>query len=163
MGNVKRQVEGSEVILGGHNNGKKKQRNPGITPIDYWEKDFEDIPFFSNIEKIIEFPPTSDMAGVLARANFKNDRQRVAAVRLAYKNRKFNDNSHQEMLRDHCASTLGMGGLGKLLQTFIGTNLLAPDMFRAALGMQRTKHREEVHRGSDFRTQTDREKEVGNE
>lgn len=126
---------------------RSRQRNPGITPIEQWERDFENISSWNNIEKILEFPPINDMAGVLARANFRNDRQRVAAARLAYKNRKYHDDNHQEMLRDTCASTIGLGALGKILQTFVGTNLLAPDMFRASLGMPKTRKTEEVHRG----------------
>src|SRR4030042_377917 len=145
-------VEGSEVIAGGQRN-KNNNRKPGITPIEQWEGDFSNLPSFNNIEKLLEFPPISDMAGVLARANFKDDQQRIAAVRLAYKHRKFNDDPHQELLRDFCASTLGTKGLGKILQTFIGTNLLAPDMLRAVFGMPRSNNREEVHRGrnSDLR------------
>jgi len=139
----------------------KSTRNPGITPIENWENDFSGMPSWNNIEKILEMPGITDMAGVLARANFKNDKQRIAAVRLAYKNRKFNDSDHQEMLRDLCASTLGTGALGKIMQVFAGTNLIAPDMFRAALGMPKSKHPDEVHRGrsSDLRAEgTEKEK-----
>jgi len=137
-----------------------QQRNPGITPPEYWEGPFTNMPWSNDIEKILEFPKTDDMAGVLARANFKNDRQRIAAVRLAYRNAKFKDDKHQEMLRSLCASTLSMGGLGKILQTFAATKSLAPDMLRAVLGMQRTKKPEEVHRSSDLRAPSSSEKEV---
>src|SRR4030042_3376397 len=89
-------VEGSEVIAGGRNNNNN--RTPGITPIEQWEGVFGNLPSFNNIEKILEFPPISDMAGVLARANFKDDQQRIAAVRLAYKHRKFNVDPHTGML-----------------------------------------------------------------
>jgi hypothetical protein len=117
-------------------------------------------PSNNNIEKILEFPGIDDMAGVLARAKFKDDRQRIAAVRLAYKNRKFGDDNHQYMLRDLCASTLGSGGLGKILQVQTATNLLAPDMIRTAFGMPKTKHPEEVHRSSDLRSENTREKDI---
>lgn len=137
----------------------KKPRNLGITPIDYWERDFDNLPGWNNIEKILEFPDIDDMAGVMARANFRNEKQRIAAVRLAYKNRKFKDDDHQKMLRDLCASTLGTGALGKMLQTMIGTNLLAPEMIRYAIGMPKSKKQEEVIRGgnrsSDFRERQD--------
>lgn len=141
-------------------NQEASQRNPGITPPEYWEGPFSNMPFSNNIEKILEFPDTKDMAGVLARANFKNDRQRIAAVRLAYRNAKFNDQKHQEMLRNLCASTIGMGGLGKVLQVMAATNALAPDMLRVAMGMPRTKKPEEVHRGSDLRVPSNQEREV---
>lgn len=151
------------ITGGGRHNSK--QRSPGITPIEQWENDFSNLPSWNNIEKILEFPPVSDMAGVLARANFKDENQRIAAVRLAYRHRKFSDNDHQEMLRDLCASTLGAGGLGKILQTFVGTNLLAPDMLRVVLGMQKSKRPEEVHRGrsSDLRTEGVTKEERGEE
>lgn len=125
--------------------------------------DFSQFPSSNDIEKILEIPDIKDMAGVLARANFKNDRQRIAAVRLAYRNAKFDDDKHQDMLRNLCASTIGMGGLGKILQVFTATKMLAPDMLRATMGMPRTKKPEEVHRSSDLRTNTDRVKEVPRE
>ncbi len=141
------------------NKGNGKKRAPGITPIEYWEKDFENLPYSNDIEKILEIPEVSDMAGILARGNFKNDRQRVAAVRLAYKNRKFEDKNHQLMLRDYVASGMGMSALGKLLQLQIGTRLIAPAVLREALSMRRVKgDKEEVKRGSDFRDR-DRDRE----
>lgn len=143
----------NEVIAGGFKKGRSngKQRQPGITPIDMWEKDFDNLPYSNDIDKILEFPGTDDMAGVLARGNFKNERQRVAAVRLAYKNRKFHDDNHQKMLRDFIASGVGMSALGKLLQLQASTNLIAPAVLREALGMKQMRHREDVQRGSDFR------------
>lgn len=135
----------------------EQPKDTGPSSFDRW-LDSHPTPVNSPIEKILEFPGIEDMAGVLARAKFQNERQRIAAVRLAYKNRKFHDEAHQHMLRDLCASTLSTGGLGKVIQTFVGTNLLAPDMFRAALGMPKNNKPEEVHRGSDFRSEG-REKE----
>lgn len=152
----KQYKSGSEEVMSGGNrfkgrNNGHKDRKPGIAPIEFWEQDFENMPFQNEIEKILEMPDTSDMAGILARGNFKNERQRVAAVRLAYKNRKFSDENHQKMLREYIASGIGMSALGKLLQLQIGTNLIAPAVLREALGMKQLKHREDVQRGSDFR------------
>lgn len=121
---------------------------------------FAQFPSSNDIEKILEFPGINDMAGVLARANFRDETQRLAAVRLFYRNKMFHDDDHQEMLRVACASTLGKGGLGKILQTFASVKMLAPDMLRAALQMPKTKKPEEVHKSSDMRTQSDKEKEV---
>ena len=141
-----------EVISGGKkpSNGSK-ERHPGITPIEFWERDFENMPFFNDIEKILEFPGINDMAGVLARGNFKSDRQRIAHVRLAHRHVIFNDDPHQYMLRNNIASQSGMSALGKLLQLQIGTNLIAPAVLREALSMKQRKEKEYVQRGSDFR------------
>lgn len=156
-----RRIESSEVIGGGYSRRGNGGRQPGITPIEQWEGDFQGLPSFNNIEKILELPDTSDMAGVFSRAHFKSDTQRIAAVRLAYKNRKFEDTNHQEMLRDWAASTIGMGGLGKMLQVMAGTNLIAPDMIRAALGMPQLKQgkEEKAYRGSDFRLEPGSERD----
>jgi len=146
----------TEIMSGGNKNkGNGSNRKPGITPIDFWEDAFGSQPYFNDIEKILEFPGIEDMAGVLARGNFKNEKQRIAAVRLAYKNRKFHDDNHQLMLRDYIASGIGDKAFGKMLQLQIGTNLLAPDVIREILGMKTKKHKEEVHRGSDFRERED--------
>ena len=150
-----------EVVSGGIGKRGGKERKPGITPIERWEGDFENTPYFNDIEKILELPGTDDMAGILARGNFKNDRQRVAAVRLAYKNRKFKDDNHQQMLRDYIASSLGTKALGKILQLQTGTNLLAPAVLREVLSMKQNKQEEEVRRGSDFREEG-RNQPVGN-
>ena len=143
------------IISGNRKNGDSK-RKPGITPIEYWEHPFETSPFFNDIEKILEMPGIDDMAGVLARGNFETKKQRVAAVRLAYKNRKFHDDNHQKMLREFISSGIGMSALGKLLQLQVSTNLMAPSVLRDVLGMkQRKASREDVRRGSDFREKSD--------
>jgi hypothetical protein len=108
-------------------------------------------PSNSGIDKILEVPPLEDTAGWLQRGNFKNDEQRIATVLLTYFDRKFKDNDHLAMARDYVCSGMSMGGFGKILQAFIGTNLLAPDMLRASLGMPKSKNPEEVHRSSDFK------------
>ena len=61
--------------------------------------EFSDAQAASKIAKIYELPDTKDMAAVFLRGVFKSERQRTAAVRLAYKNIKFNDTNHQELLR----------------------------------------------------------------
>lgn len=157
-------VEGMEIVSGGKpgKNGKKPDRQPGITPIDFWEQGFDSLPYSNDIDKILEIPDIEDMAGVLSRGNFKNDKQRVAAVRLAYKNRKFKDDNHQKMLRDFVASGIGMSGFGKLLQLQIGTNLALPGVLQQILGLRKTKGNEPVYKGSDFRDEG-REREVRND
>ena len=141
--------------------GKKpKNRGNGHDPVgvanpEYWEKDFDDLPWYNKIEKILEVPSIQDMAGVMARSVFKTDRQRIAAVRLAYRHKKFADNNHQEMLRMWLASTIGRNGLGRLDGLFAATNLIAPDMYRIAMDMPRKKGQEQIQRGSDFREDRD--------
>lgn len=141
------------------NNDQGQRGAIGITNPEYWEKDFEGLPWWSKIEKIMEFPAKDDMAGVMARSVFKSDRQRIAAVRLAYRHKKFNDNDHQEMLRMYMASTVGMRGLGRLDQLFAATNLLAPEMYRIAADMPaKKKGEEQVVRGrADFREEREPE------
>jgi hypothetical protein len=131
--------------------------------LHHWDADFHNPPSNNDIEKIIEIPPISDMAGVLARAHFKDKRQRIAVVRLAHRNRIYGDTKHQEMLRDYCASTLSDGALGKLLQAFAATKMIAADMFRSALGMPKTKDPERVYRNTDFREPSGNVKEVDNQ
>jgi len=130
----------------------RKEQNPGITSLDFWEEGFENEPWFNDIEKILEIPDITDFAGILARGNFDNKRQLVAVVRLAYRHRKYNDTKHQHMLRDFIAALTGMKAFGKLLQLQIGTRLGMPTVLREALGMKAVKpEKEQVYRGSDFR------------
>ena len=76
---------------------KESEHKPAPNP---WDTDWHTPPSGSNIDKILDIPSTEDMAGVLARANFKDNRQRIAAVRLAHRNRMYKDTDHQNMLRD---------------------------------------------------------------
>lgn len=151
----------NEVLFGGKKPANGKQRQPGITGIDNWERDFESEYYGNELDKMLELPGIDDMAGVLARGNFKNERQRIAAVRLAYRHRKFHDQNHQKMLRDYVASGMGMSALGKILQLQIGTNLIAPGVLREILGMKKVKKGEDVQRGSDFRQQRDDRQDNG--
>lgn len=153
--NGKSETKEPENLTDGVYKGRETETHEG------WEYEERNAPSDNPIEKILEFPARTDMAGVFARANFKNDRQRIAAVRLYYRNMKFKDDDHQEMLRAHCASTIGMGALGKVLQAQVGTQLLAPDMIRAALGLpRRHKDKDEIYRRSDFKGESGREKEI---
>lgn len=151
------------VISGGNENKRSNngdREGIGLANMGYWEKDFDEMSWYNKVEEVLKIPPISDMAGVFSRTNFKNDRERVAAVRLFYRNKKFHDDNHQEMLRADLASRLGIGGLGNLHGLFAATNLIAPDMERAARGLPKTKNGEEkVHRGSDFREERDNPKE----
>lgn len=145
-----------DIISGGRKNGHK-QRQPGITPIEYWEKDFENEPFFDNVEKILEFPGITDMAGVFARGNFKSDKQRICALRLVYRLKKYGLNDRLEFMRQIIASGLGMSALGKMLQLQTGTNLIAPSVMREILGMRKLRRgeNEDIQRGSDYRKRDD--------
>lgn len=136
------------------------QEPKGITNPEYWEKDFENMSWFSKVEKILELPNAEDIAGVILRSVIRTERQRVAIVRLAYRHRKFHDTNHQEMLRYYLASSVGMAGLGRLDQLFAAINLLAPDMYRVAMNMPNRKNdQEKVLRGSDFREERTESKE----
>lgn len=145
----------NEIISGGrrHNGGRghNNNRQPGLTGIDFWEGPFSGNPQINAAEQILAMPGVEDMAGVLSRANFKNERQRIAAVRWAYKNRLFNDDGHQQMLRDYVAAGIGIKALGKVLQIQAQTDLALPGVMREVLEMKQPKHREDVVRGSDFR------------
>lgn len=155
-GNGKRKIENSEVIAG--------DRQQFGNPLEHWKRQtFDNAPANNNLDKILEIPKKEDMAGVISRARLSK-RERIAAVNLAKHHIEFGDDENQEVLRIYCGSSLAEGGLGKVIQTFIGTNLLAPDMFRAALNMPKNKNHdgEEVHRGSDFRASAGDQQQMGN-
>lgn len=154
---AKKQNKGNddEVLRGGPPAGPPK----GAANPEYWENDFDNMPWYNKVEKIMELPGTDNIAGVMARAVFKDDRQRKAVVRLAYRHIKFKDNNHQEKLRILLASSIGDGGVGRLDMLFAATNLIAPAMYREARGLSKKKdNQEEVYRGgrgSDFREKVD--------
>lgn len=126
------------------------------------ERNFNVGGFANNIEKLYELPGIDDMAGVILRGNFKNDRQLNAVLRLMYRHQKFADTKHQEMLRAKIAGTAAIGGVSRLEALFGGTNLVASDMYRAARGLPklRKNDQERIVRGSDFR-ERDRPPEGG--
>jgi hypothetical protein len=136
-----------------------------LTNIDNYEDDYE-LPWSSRIEKIYELPGLEDMAGVVLRGIFKNERQLNAVLRLAYRHRKFGDTNHQELLRMKIAGTAAIGGVGRLDALFAATNLVASDMYRTARNMPKLKkgEQEQIHRGSDFREyqRNDRQEGPGN-
>lgn len=118
-----------------------------------WEMDYPDGDFGNNVEKLYNVPDIDDMAGVFLRGIFKNERSLNAHLRLMYRHAKFNDTSHQELLRAKIAGSAAINGVSRLDALFAAVNLLASDMYRTARGMPRVKKGEEerVIRGSDFR------------
>lgn len=115
--------------------------------------------------QVLEIPEVEDMASVFARAVFKSDRQRNAVVRLYYRHVKFNDNSHQQLLRILLAGTIGMNGRGRVDGLFATTGMLAPDMYRTVAGLPKTRKGEEerIVRGSDFRKEEKPSGSLGNQ
>ena len=145
------------------NNGNKqntvisphKDYNRGITNPDKWADDFTDLPFYTIVEKLLEV--SEKFAEMLTRASLVNERQANAIIVLADRFDKYNDTRHMKMLVNKLASTIGMGGVGRLEALFGVSRLLAPDMYRVAKGLPRNKDRkerkEEVMQsgGPDFR------------
>lgn len=122
--------------------------------MDYWEKDFSDLPFYTIIEKLFELP--DDLAGSIIRSVIKDERQANAFIILADRFEKYHDERHMKMLRYKLATMAAMGGRARIEALFGAIRLLAPDMYRAAIGMPRSKNglekREEVMRGApDYR------------
>ena len=129
----------------GNDRLKEFQYKPGIG------ETYENIEDASRIKEMMRIPEKDDMAGIMVRSIFKNERQRIAAVRLAKRHIKFKDTVNQEALRVFCASTVGQGGVGRLEQLFGVTNLFASDSYRVARGIEKSKKEEKIYHGSDFR------------
>ncbi|MDD5511752.1 MAG: hypothetical protein PHI12_13215 [Dehalococcoidales bacterium] len=106
----------------------------------------------NRIEKILEVPDVEDMAQVIIRGNFRNERQLNAILRLSHRHEKFGQTKHQELLRQKIAGTAALGGLSRVEGLFAAIGLLASDIYRAAKGLPKVKE-DKVYRGSDFRTQ----------
>lgn len=148
------QTFNDEVVAGG--NGNRNNDPKGITGMEHWEKDFDNMPFWDKIEKLLELPSTKDMAGIIIRSIVKDDRQANAILRLSYRHKKFHDNTHQEMLREKLAMNVAMGGVGRIEAVFGGVNMIAPDMYRVARGMPKNdKPKENIQKNSDFRERRD--------
>lgn len=130
--------------------GDPQYKQYDLTNPENYEKDYE-FPYADKIQKILEFPGIEDMAGVIVRGIFKNERQLNAVLRLAYRHRKFGDTNHQELLRMKVAGTAAVGGVGRLDALFTAVNLIASDMYRTARNMPNARGEEKVLRGSDFR------------
>ena len=136
-------------------NGHKdatKFKEYDLTNIDNYEGDYE-LPWANKIEKIYEVPGVNDMAGVFTRGIFKNERTLNAHLKLMYRHKKFGLEDLQELLRTKVAGTAAIGGVRALEALFAAVNLIAPDMYRTARGMPKSKgnKEEKVVRGSDFR------------
>ena len=130
-----------------------KYQRYDLTNLDNYEGDYE-FPYSDKINKILEFPDTDDMAGVVERGIFKDERSLNAILRLAHRHIKFGDKQHQELLRMKVSGTTGIGGVARLDALFTAVNLIAPEMYRTARGMTRRTNKEgeePIHRGSDFR------------
>jgi ribose 5-phosphate isomerase len=64
------------------------QKNPfDLTNVGNYEHDYE-MPWSDKIEKLYEVPPIKDMAGVVIRGIFKNERTLNAILRLSYRHVK---------------------------------------------------------------------------
>lgn len=132
--------------------GDYPERYDGDRNQEWWQRQMNQFGQQDRTKQIYEMPSIEDMAGIAARTVFKNEKQKRAFVRLAYKNAKFKDSEHQNMLRNWAAANIAENGVARLEALFAATNLLAPDMYRTAKGMPRDKDRtENVKRGSDFR------------
>ena len=125
------------------------------------DPDMTDIESASRIKELSTIPPYTDMPAVMAVSVFKNDRQRLAAVKLHKRHIKFNDIGNEKALRAWCASTVGEGGLGRFERVMAAVGLWADSSYRIARGMPRSgKDDGKVIRGSDF-TPEDKDKIEG--
>ena len=149
----------NEVIIGNKKNGHK-ERQPGITGIDFWEGPFSGSPNYNDLEKILEFPGIDDPAGQLLRSVIRDQTQGLAIVELLDLAEQLGLERLKKFLRNLLASTVSWYGFGKGLQVQIGTGVMAPGMVREQLQMQRGKNGEDIQRGSDFRQTEGREREI---
>lgn len=147
--------QATEEVLSGDSKNKRKN---GQNPMEFWQADFGPIPN-SDIDKILDMPPVTDMAGVLARGNFKNDDERIRYLRVIRRLEKFDLTKGLEFIRGCIASKLGMLAFGKTLQLQAKVELIAPAVIREQLSMKQLKVKEENVRGSDFRRDTENEGE----
>jgi hypothetical protein len=100
-----------------------------------YEANLTDIETASKIRELQNIPPVKDMPAVMSRAVFKNDRQRLAAVKLHKRHIKFNDNKNEAALRAWCASTIGLGGLGRFESVMAAVGLWETNSYRIARGL----------------------------
>lgn len=131
---------------------------PNQSELNPWDADYKNLNF-SDIDRILNFPGVEDMAGVLARANFKSDEDRIACL-LTYYNLKTITDEQGNTMKDELefflccvASTLGNKGFGKTLQLQSKVNVVAPDLTREQLGLSKNRKgsTEQQVKGSDFR------------
>lgn len=121
----------------------------------------------TDIDRILKIPDLDDFAGILARANFKNDDERIAALHVIRRLKKFMrtvpENSvtykaladRLEFVREVISSTIGMRGFGKVLQLQAKTNLVMPEVLREQLSIKKSKNKEDSVKSSDFRHVTE--------
>ena len=138
----------------GKGNGKNGQnkRNPGITPIEFWEGGFPGNSYSNDIEKILEMPGIEDPAGIFARGIYRNEEQRVALIELWDLAEKHHLERKKTLIRNNVASTIGWKGFGKVLQLSVGTQIAMPGVTREILEMKKSKEKETDQRRSDFRS-----------
>jgi hypothetical protein len=126
--------------------------NPYDYPTSGADNNYE-ASFASKIEEIFKIPDTNDMAALIIRGNFKNDRQLNAILRLSYRHMKFNDKTHQDLLRQKIAGTAAIHGLARVEGLSAAVNMIAPDLWRAVKDMPKAKDEKVMRGGSDFRSQ----------
>jgi hypothetical protein len=142
---ISSELSGEEVLAG----NPKEEGNGRETP-NPWDSDFSNVNF-SDIDRILNIPGIDDMAGVFARANFKNDDDRIAYLMTDYNLKKLGLDSRREFLRVCIASTLGNKAFGKTLQLQAKTALIAPALMREQLSLSKLKEKEDKIQKSDFR------------
>lgn len=137
-----------EVITGGNrNNGNNKNSNP-------WDQDFSGVNF-SDIDRILETPGIDNFGGIAARANFRNEEERIAYMVTYWNLKKLGLTSRIEFLADCLKSTLGIKGFGKTLQLQAKTDLAMPTVMREQLGLTTIKGKEDKVKKSDFKNDKD--------
>lgn len=109
---------------------------------------------FTDIDRILNMPKLDDVAGILARSNFKSDEERIAYCRIIRRLMKFGLYSRLEYIRQCLSSSLGMRAFGKVLQLQAKTDLVAPSVMREQLNMKAEKQERTV-RSSDFRREVE--------
>ena len=143
-----------EVMAGSN----KQNKGNGKEPTMFWEHDFGEVTD-SDLEKILKIPGIDDMAGNLARTNFKTDDERISYLRVIRRLVKFNAHGKMDtrltFIRECLASKLGMMAFGKTLQLQGKTGLIAPAVIREQLSMRRLKEKEDTVRSSDFRQESE--------
>lgn len=141
----------------------KPVKGVDLTDITNWEKDYPIGGFNNTIKDIYELPGIDDMAGVILRGRFKNERSLNAHLRLLRRHEKFGDIEHKKMLRAKIAGSAAIGGVRSLEALFGAIQVVASDMYRAVLGLPKLKKGEEekMIRGSDIRRDDNKGPDIG--
>jgi len=149
---MKRNGSKTASVMGrrfGPHNANSSNQPYGVTSMEHWEQDFSSLPFYTVIEKLLEVP--DDIAGAIIRSVLKDERQSNAIIILADRFDKYHDERHRRMLIIKLAAMAATGGRARMEALFGAIRLLAPDMYRAILGMNEHKGKEKVQRGYDLR------------